>query len=180
MKLNKSNGLTNQCLHSKISNNQVIFEYSFLKKILFIYFLDKGKRRKEERETSVCGCLWCTAYWGPGLQPRLVPCLGIKPETIWFPLALSPLSHTSQGLNNLYITYHLCKWDKSTVSCKFSLLYSIYRGLKRCYTSEEKTSCQKSIRNCYKFLFRMVNISAFFLSTILQYLQARVGIWDTL
>ena len=35
----------------------------------FIYFRGEGR----ERETSMCGCLLCTPYWGPGLQPRHVP-----------------------------------------------------------------------------------------------------------
>ena len=32
----------------------------------------------------MCGCLPCTHHQGPGLQPRHVPWLGIKPATIWF------------------------------------------------------------------------------------------------
>ena len=32
----------------------------------------------------MCCCLWCATNWGPGLQPRLVPWLGIKPVTLWF------------------------------------------------------------------------------------------------
>ena len=39
---------------------------------LFIYFYrEEGKEK--ERETSMCGCLLCTPYWGPGPQPRHVP-----------------------------------------------------------------------------------------------------------
>ena len=46
----------------------------------------------------MCGCLLCTPYWGPGLQPRHVPWLGIEPATLWFSRpSLNPLSHTSQG-----------------------------------------------------------------------------------
>ena len=30
------------------------------------------------------GCLLHTPYWGPGLQPRPVPWLGIEPVTFWF------------------------------------------------------------------------------------------------
>ena len=36
------------------------------------------------RETSMCGCLWHSPYWGPGLQPSQVVCLGIEPVTFWF------------------------------------------------------------------------------------------------
>ena len=32
----------------------------------------KGERHRG-RETSVCGCLLHTSYWGPGPQPRCVP-----------------------------------------------------------------------------------------------------------
>ena len=32
----------------------------------------------------MCGCFSCTPYWGPGLKPRHVPWLGIKPATLWF------------------------------------------------------------------------------------------------
>ena len=52
----------------------------------FIYlFLERGEgKKKERRETSVCGCLSSTPYWGPSLQPRHVPWLGIEPTTLWF------------------------------------------------------------------------------------------------
>ena len=52
----------------------------------FIYLsLEEGKGgRKRGRETSVCGCFSHTPYWGPGLQPRHVPWLGIQPVTLWF------------------------------------------------------------------------------------------------
>ena len=32
----------------------------------------------------MCGCLSCGPLQGPGLQPRHVPSLGIKPATLWF------------------------------------------------------------------------------------------------
>ena len=32
----------------------------------------------------MCGCLSCGPHWGPGLQPRHVPQLGIEPATLWF------------------------------------------------------------------------------------------------
>ena len=52
--------------------------------IFYFLFLDRGKGRENERETSMCGCLSCTPYWRPGLQPRHVPWLGIEPATLWF------------------------------------------------------------------------------------------------
>ena len=53
---------------------------------LFIYlfiFRERG-REGEKRETSMCGCLLCTPFWGPGLQSRHVPWLGIQPVTLGF------------------------------------------------------------------------------------------------
>ena len=45
------------------------------------------------------GCLLCAPYWGPGLQPKHVPSLGIKPnDPLVYILALNPLSYSSQGL----------------------------------------------------------------------------------
>ena len=32
----------------------------------------------------MCGCLSHPHPWGPGLQPRQVPLLEIKPATLWF------------------------------------------------------------------------------------------------
>ena len=32
----------------------------------------------------MCGCVLHTPHWGPGLQPRHVPWLGIEPMTLWF------------------------------------------------------------------------------------------------
>ena len=55
--------------------------------VFALFFLDlfifrEGKRgRKRGTETSVCGCLSCASYWGPGLQCRHVPWLGIEPVT---------------------------------------------------------------------------------------------------
>ena len=52
---------------------------------IFIYlFLDTGEgREKEERNINV----WLPLthpLWGPGLQPRHVPWLGIEPVALWF------------------------------------------------------------------------------------------------
>ena len=44
--------------------------YLFLRFYLFI-FRHRGNERG--RETSMCGCLPYTPYWGPGWQPRHVP-----------------------------------------------------------------------------------------------------------
>ena len=54
----------------------------FFKWVYLFIFRERG--REGERETSVCGCLSCTSYWGPGPQPRHVSWLGLKRETLWF------------------------------------------------------------------------------------------------
>ena len=57
--------------------------FKFFEKI-FCLFLYRGEGREKGRETSVCGCLSHAPYWGPGLQPMLVPWLGIERVTLWF------------------------------------------------------------------------------------------------
>ena len=49
-----------------------VYNYLFFKKILFIYL----ERRKRGRGTSMCGCLSCAPYWGPGPQLRHVSYTG--------------------------------------------------------------------------------------------------------
>ena len=56
----------------KMSNPSIIFLKS-----LFIYF-QRGEGKEKERETSMCGCLSSTPYWGSGPQARHVPWLGIE------------------------------------------------------------------------------------------------------
>ena len=65
-----------------IFNIRTILKY-FLN-ILFIYFREGKGGRKRGRETSMCGCLSCVPRWGPGLQPRHVPWLGIELVPLWF------------------------------------------------------------------------------------------------
>ena len=57
----------------------VYLEWFLIKMLLFIFRGDV-----KERETSMCGCLSHAPYWGPGLQPRHVPWLGIEQVTLWF------------------------------------------------------------------------------------------------
>ena len=67
--------------NSITSCGQIFF--FFLRFYLFIFREGKG-RRKRGRETSTCGYLLSASNQGPGLQPRLVPWLGIEPVTLWF------------------------------------------------------------------------------------------------
>ena len=71
----------------RFCSSEIVFILSlffyFLKD--FIYFQRGEWREKErERELSMCGCLSCGPHWGPGPQPRHVPCLGIQPASLWF------------------------------------------------------------------------------------------------
>ena len=56
----------------------------------FTYFREMGWEGEREGEQHQCaggtsiGCLLHTPNWGPGLQPRHVPYLGIEPVTFWF------------------------------------------------------------------------------------------------
>ena len=80
--------ITTQSLSLSLSKNQyrkkgrVVMNYFIFLKILFI-FRERGKR-KRGKETSMCGCLSHTPYWGPGPQPRYVPWWGIERATLCF------------------------------------------------------------------------------------------------
>ena len=50
----------------------------------FHLFWERWEEREKGRYTWMCGCLLSAPYWGPGLQPRHVPWLGIKLVTLWF------------------------------------------------------------------------------------------------
>ena len=77
----------------------------FVLKTLFIYFyLERGEgKEKERKETSMCGCLSCTPYRGPGWQPRHVPWLGIELVTLWFASRHSTLWATPSRANLLIL-----------------------------------------------------------------------------
>ena len=49
----------------------------YLKKIFYLFIFERGEGK--ERETSTCGGPSRAPHWGPGLQPRHVPWLGIEP-----------------------------------------------------------------------------------------------------
>ena len=61
---------------------------SFLKDFIYL-FLERGEGKERGKETSMCCCFSSSLNWGPGLQPRHVPWLGIKPATLWFTGPLS-------------------------------------------------------------------------------------------
>ena len=51
----------------RLSITRTLKENFFFK--FYYLFLERGL----EGETSMCGCLACTPYWGPGPQPRATP-----------------------------------------------------------------------------------------------------------
>ena len=53
----------------------------------------------------MCGCLLLAPYWGPGLQPKHVPWLGIKPVTLCFAIWHSIHWATPSRANHLNLTY---------------------------------------------------------------------------
>ena len=60
-----------------------IQDFLFFKYYLFVFRERKGGK-KRGKETSMCCCLSHASHWGPGLQPRHVPWLGIELATLWF------------------------------------------------------------------------------------------------
>ena len=81
----------------------------FLKKDFLNLFLEIGEGREKAKETSMCGCLLHTPYWGP--NPGMCPDRERTSNPLVHKPALSPLSHTSQGpitiLKNAFITCHV-------------------------------------------------------------------------
>ena len=60
------------------------YVFSLLFKDCIYLFLEREEgREKEERNINVW-LLLMHPHWGPGLQPRHVPWLGIEPMTLWF------------------------------------------------------------------------------------------------
>ena len=68
----------------------------FFKRFYLFIFIEMGREKKTERETSMCGCLLCTPYWGSGLPPNRT-CYSLVCRTM-----VNPLSYTSQGLFSLF------------------------------------------------------------------------------
>ena len=91
----------------------------------FIYlFLERGREGERGRETSMCGHLSCSPYWGPGLQPRHVCALTGNRTGVPLVcrLALNPLSDTSQGILLLFIYSIICiNMDSWIFILKFEL-----------------------------------------------------------
>ena len=57
-------------LNKEVAQRECTVFFFFLRCYLF---LERGEGRERGRETSMCGCLSCAPYWGPGLRPKHVP-----------------------------------------------------------------------------------------------------------
>ena len=69
----------------------ISFLFLFFKDFIYL-FLERGKGKEREKEGNISVRLPLGALsWGPGLQPRHVPLLGIDLATLWF-----------IGLNSIY------------------------------------------------------------------------------
>ena len=70
--------------YTAILTGDPLCEFNFY--FIFLKYFREGKREREREggETSMCGCLLSTLYWGHGLQPKHVPWLGIQLTTLWF------------------------------------------------------------------------------------------------
>ena len=79
----------------------LIYFLSLFLKRFYLFILEGKVGRNWGRETSVCCCLSCAPYWGPGLQPRRVPWLGIEPATLWFTGWCSSIETHQPGLFSL-------------------------------------------------------------------------------
>ena len=69
----------------------------------YLFIFRKRGRRKRGREISVCCCLLCAPYRGPGLQPRHVPWLGIELATLWFAACAQSTELHQAGLKYLFL-----------------------------------------------------------------------------
>ena len=103
----------------------LFFEFGF-SFFFFRYYLftNRGKGRERGRETSMCGCLSCAPYWGPGLQPRHVPWPGIELATPWSAVQhwIHWASPTTAGFSFLDSEY---KWYHNSIYLSLSDLLSI-------------------------------------------------------
>ena len=58
-------------------------ENLFFKRFYLFIFREGRRGRKREKHQYVVASV-VPPHWGPGLQPRYVPWLGIEPATLWF------------------------------------------------------------------------------------------------
>ena len=87
------------------------FEYRIYKtyknpalKKLFIF---RERRREGKRETSMCGCLLHTPNWGPGLQLRHVPQLGLNWQPLGFQADIQSMEPQQPGPQPLLFLFEL-------------------------------------------------------------------------
>ena len=97
--------------------------YTFFFKDFIYLFLEKGRegeREGEKHQRMVAS--HARPYWGPGLQPRCVPRLGIEPATLCFTGMCSVHWATPTRANVIYFCF---KWSYVRVQ-KYVLNYKNY------------------------------------------------------
>ena len=102
-------------------NQEIWWLLLFLKDFIYL-FLERGEGGEKEREISMCGGLSCSPHWGPGLQPRRVPWLGIKPETLWFAAHAQSTELCQPG--QVITTFNI--FNKQTFWCDILRIHIIY------------------------------------------------------
>ena len=115
----------------------LLLNNSFFNDIYVFIFRQKGREGEREGEKHQCAVVLHAHYWGPGLQHRHVPWLGIKPVILWFTgrhsihwatparaYFLTTLEYSIYLLNYLYLllssnlkTLHFTKGDFRPVRC---------------------------------------------------------------
>ena len=111
----------------------------------------------------MCGCLLSTLYWGPGLQCRHVPWLGIEPMTLWF-----------EGQHSIHwATPARAKWQYMFLydsSCNWELLLFCFQGTVHFPGYHTLLKVEKGLRCIYKpsptYSFRAQTIPKFHVSVL--------------
>ena len=75
----------------------------------------------------MCGCLSHGPHWGPGPQPRHLPWLGIKPETLWFTARTQSTELCQPGSEQFLNSSVLMAFNISVVFC------STHSTLAKCF-----------------------------------------------
>ena len=128
-----------------------LFIYVFLK-ILFIYFYREGKGgRKRGRETTKCGCLLHAPCWGPGLQPRLMPWLGIEPRILWFTGWCSIYWATPARAISLFLNFSLFQISYFTPPFSYSIFPSSFLFKNVCFKLYCPPLCNLFLTHSYYF-----------------------------
>ena len=109
----------------------------------------------------MCGCLSSAPYWGPGLQPRHVPWLGIELATLWFagqlsihyatPVKVLNILYCSKLLQNEHLNF--IQKVKGIFRWYVKLNTNVTKYLKLCSSKENKEITVFFIHKNYSYYF---------------------------